>query len=227
MATAYSGTLPPKVKNLAGKRSGKLTIIRYLGSIKAEFSDNVRHSWECVCDCGNIIKANSNHLTTQGLKSCGCIKYSVPKGYASRPRLKDHPLYGTWTAMKSRCFNEKNKDYRLYGGRGITVEEPWRSSFSDFYEDMIGSWSDGLSIDRIDSNGNYCKSNCRFADDFAQANNTRRNVFLEFKGKRMSIAQWSREIGISRHRIMLRASKGLPLENVLECESPNSTCTKS
>lgn len=215
MADDFFGILPIGVKDLTGKRSGKLTAMRYLEPFRGKSSKIEGHLWECRCDCGGVKSVKSGHINQQYVKSCGCLKYSHPEGYVSRPRIKDHPLYDVWVAMRNRCFNERNKDFKFYGGRGIKVEEPWKSSFWDFYEDVIGLWAPGLSIDRIEGSGNYCKSNCRFGTASTQANNTRRNIFVTLNGRKLTVMQWSREIGVSRCRIMGRISKGLSPEMVL------------
>jgi hypothetical protein len=97
--------------------------------------------------------------------------------------------------MMQRCYNPKHRDYRYWGGRGIRVCERWHS-FENFYEDM-GNPPEGMTLDRKDNSGDYCKENCRWATKEEQQNNTRYNVWLEHEGERRTIAQWAREIGMN------------------------------
>ena len=98
--------------------------------------------------------------------------------------------------MAKRCNNPKDKRYKNYGGRGIKVCDRWHK-FENFYADM-GDKPMGMSIDRINNNGNYAPENCRWATPFEQANNTVKNRKIIFKGKTLTVAQWSRELGIKR-----------------------------
>jgi hypothetical protein len=99
--------------------------------------------------------------------------------------------YQSWAAIKARCGNPKNVAFRYYGGRGIKVCQRWLESFEAFFQDMGPKPSPDSSIERIDNSGNYCKENCKWATRFQQMNNTRKNLFIEFNGYRMTMAQWS------------------------------------
>lgn len=129
-----------------------------------------------------------------------------------------HPMYTAWRNMKSRCDNPKRSSYANYGGRGIGYSPDWKS-WDVFYEDMVSSWKPGLSLDRIDSNKDYSKENCRWADWFTQANNKKNNVWLEFKGERKTVAQWSRERGIKHTTLKWRVANGWPIERALQVTS--------
>ena len=100
-----------------------------------------------------------------------------------------------WMNMKQRCSNPNYKNFYFWGGRGITFDPKWKT-FKGFYEDMFPSYKKGLSLDRIDNNGNYNKVNCRWATRIEQANNTRRNTFITFNGTTKTLTQWARFIGI-------------------------------
>jgi len=146
--------------DLEGHRFGRL-VVTSLSHKKP------RTTWNCLCDCGNTPKVTTSNLRTGHTQSCGCwMKERAAEAsikHAGR-YLDEYPI---WCAMKSRCSNPNNKDYKNYGGRGIIVEEPWFSDFSAFYEDMGKRPSNKHTIERVDVNGNYCKSNCIWTDDLS------------------------------------------------------------
>lgn len=128
------------------------------------------------------------------------------------PALSSTPEYKTWVWMKSRCQNMKAGNYKYYGGRGITVCARW-SVFDNFLHDM-GKKPEGMSLDRIDNDGNYHPDNCRWATQQEQTRNTRMSKFLTYKGETKNISQWSQETGISTYCINTRLLKGLSLDEV-------------
>lgn len=130
-----------------------------------------------------------------------------------RHNMSKLPEYKVWKSMRRRCTNPKDAGYRRYGGRGITVCERW-NDFANFIADM-GPRPEGTSIDRIDNNGNYEPSNCRWADRFTQANNNRRNKWLEVNGVRKTYSQWANEIGKESWFIRDRLHQGLSAEDAV------------
>lgn len=154
--------------------------------------------WLCRCDCGTEKIVYKQNVVRGLSKSCGCYndemrgKSSITHHEASRyTKTKE---YRIWTGIKVRCYNKNCKAYPLYGGRGIKVCERWMK-YENFLEDM-GRCPDKMSLDRINNDGNYEKSNCRWADQITQCNNARTNRLVFYKGKRQSMAQWCRELGI-------------------------------
>ncbi len=136
--------------------------------------------------------------------------------------VRYHPLYGLWNSMKQRCFNPNTKDYKKYGGRGITVCKEWMQ-FRSFLRDM-GSKPVGLCIDRIDNDGPYSKKNCRWATILEQSNNTRKNVRVEFDGKKLTYGEWDRLLGLSHGTTRSRILKSKwPIEKALKSNFINST----
>jgi hypothetical protein len=118
------------------------------------------------CHCGNEFKAMKSNVINGGTKGCGCLKYKRTHG------LYKHPLHMIWEAMIQRTRNKNNKHFVDYGGRGIKVCEEWKD-FKNFYDDMIDGYEKGLSIDRIDNDKGYEKSNCRWATMKVQQRNKR------------------------------------------------------
>lgn len=166
----------------------------------------------CECDCGTIAKQSAFDLINQKTKSCGCFSHRTKKGqklegYAPRSTIKrDHPLYSTWLSMKERCENASHKKWHRYGGRGIKVCERWQN-FAFFVKDMHPK-PDGTSLDRINNNGDYEPSNCRWATPVVQAQNTRRNVLIERDGVTLCISEWARRLGVSHATIKAWTKKG-------------------
>lgn len=184
--------------DLTGKKFGKLTAIKL-----DHLNKRGRQYYLCKCDCGNYHIADATHLQNGTIKSCGCLLLK------HADKLEWHGMYGTrlsniWKGMLQRCFNENSPVYDRYGGRGITVCEEWLT-FSNFYKwAEHNGYSDSLSLDRINNNGNYCPQNCRWADDETQGNNKRNNVILEYNGEKYTMAQLSRKTGIPYNTLRAR-----------------------
>lgn len=154
--------------DLTNKRFGRLLVLKRVPRNKRGAY------WKCRCDCGNEIITKSRSLITGQTRSCGCLQKEIAgKLGASFPgthKMSKSPVYKTWYGMKQRCLNSHDKKYRLYGGRGIRVCPRWRYSFENFFEDM-GERPIGLTIDRINPDGNYEPDNCRWATALQQRHN--------------------------------------------------------
>lgn len=113
------------------------------------------------------------------------------------------PLYTAWQRMRQRCLNPKNKRWARYGGRGITVCERW-SEFRSFKEDMGATWFKGASLERIDNNGNYEPSNCKWIPFAEQAKNRSDTIMVEYKGEKMCMRDWEHKLGFKRGTLRMR-----------------------
>lgn len=177
-------------EDLVGRRYGRLTVLGYAGGSK----------WHCRCDCGEERIIHTGALNFGVNKSCGCKSRDFIKGMATTHGLSKDPLYIVWQGIKHRCYNPKAKHYKSYGGRGITICEEWLNDFVPFYEWAISTgYRKGLTIDRIDVNGNYCPENCRWATQKEQMNNVRHNRMITHNGETKTARQWADFFGVPYH----------------------------
>jgi hypothetical protein len=134
------------------------------------------------------------------------IEYRDSTVKRRRIRESRTPTQHTWDKMKQRCLNPEHRSYRHYGGRGITIDPRWIESFENFVEDM-GERPNGRTLDRIDTNGNYCKQNCRWATTDQQARGRRNAVWLTAFGKTKTLSDWCAEYGVSVRIVWQRVKK--------------------
>ena len=172
------------------------------------------------CDCGNEKIIRVSNVVTESTKSCGCGNYKRKEPNRSTHGLCNTRINHIYRKMKQRCFNTNYKEYHYYGGRGITVCDEWlgKDGFINFYNwAMENGYSDELTIDRINVDGNYCPENCRWATPLEQGNNKRNNINITINNKTQTLAQWCRELGL-RYTTILRRIKtlGWSYEEALE-----------
>lgn len=199
-----------KLIDLTGQRFGMLTVVG-----RAE-NQGKAVCWHCLCDCGKSINATTSNLRRGYIKSCGCQKAETLQQMRKTHGLSKTRLYSVWRAMKTRCYVNSDSSFPFYGGRGISVCEDWLNSFQSFYLWSIShGYVEGLSIDRIDDNGDYCPENCRWSTSQEQANNTRRNYNITYKSNTKTLAEWSRITGLGYHTIQDRLNAGWSIERAL------------
>lgn len=186
----------PALKDLTGVRFGKLVV----SGLHPERTSYGTTRWICNCDCGNekIIAVGNIGKNTN---SCGCIRNT--QGSYSH----SHPLYKRWTAMLDRCTNERSKDYKRYGERGISVCKRWRH-FPSFLEDMENSFFAGATLERKNNDGDYDPENVHWATTAQQARNKRRSVIINTPWGQMNVAEAAERLGMSRERFSKRVKLG-------------------
>lgn len=184
------------IKDLTGQRFGRLTVI----GIKP--TETRKTYWICQCDCGNLKTVRSDSLQCGAVRSCGCLKKeqndinlnqsdAKKKFIASGHKVGGTRLYQIWQGMRARCYNQHNSSYHRYGGRGITICEEWRTDFYSFYNwSMSNGYTDDLTIDRKDTNGNYEPDNCRWTTQKEQANNRNSNIDITIGNSTRSLLEW-------------------------------------
>lgn len=173
--------------------------------------------WKCKCDCGNEKIVMGRSLRIQHTISCGCLHREQLTKAVSTHRMSKEKIFQIWSDMKQRCFNSKVKAYKNYGGRGITVCDDWLNDFQSFYDwAMANGYKKGLTIERVDVNGNYEPSNCKWITKTEQNFNKTNSVFLTYKGVTKTLAEWSRETGIAYHVIRWRYQAGKKPEEILK-----------
>lgn len=203
-----------KGTDFTGKRFGKLVVIEPIEGL------GVRGRWRCKCDCGNETIVFGSNLGKSTI-SCGCYAREASSKRNSTHHKSKSRLFPIWQSMKQRCENPKAHAYPNYGGRGIKVCEEWSKSFTAFEEWAFANGYDEnapkgkCTIDRIDNDGNYEPNNCRWADSSTQQNNKRVRVELEWDGRKMSVAEWSKETGLTHSTILRRIRRGWSVGDAL------------
>lgn len=210
------------MSDLTGKKFGRLLVVRQDGYHYYP-SGKRKSQWLCRCDCGNTVTVICSDLTNAHTQSCGCLRKETAGklklthgGHATR-------LYSIWTGMKNRCYNPKQDNYVYYGGKGVRVCAEWLEDFTSFYTWAVGcGYRDGLTIDRIDVNGDYCPENCRWATAKEQSLNRTDNRVITYNGKSQSLKEWSDETGIAYTCLLYRLDSGWDVETTLTTPSAKS-----
>lgn len=178
-----------RVKEKSGYRNGKLRLVRKLWAV-------------FTCACGNNFPAKVKDVQSGHTRSCGCLKLK----HGNKRRQNSTPTYRTWCSMLQRCNNPKATSFYMYGAVGVSVCKEWHT-FENFLTDM-GPRPEGHSLDRVDSDGDYCKANCRWATPQDQADNRRCCRQLNINGVTLPISKWAAASGTSHETIASRYRKG-------------------
>jgi len=203
-----------KAEDFIGHRYGKLVVVGIAGK-----GTHNRTLMKCVCDCGNEKIVPFGNLNTGHSNSCGCLEQ---KNYERLGNLNkshgksDTRLYNIWQGMKSRCNNPNVKCYKSYGGRGIKVCEEWENYEGFEKWALLNGYTEKLTIDRINANGNYEPSNCRWVTMKEQLRNKRNTVYVTYNGVKKPLKTWAEEIGISYETLRSRRIKGWTDKEIIE-----------
>lgn len=211
MAARQSTEMYLKKQDLTNWRCGRLTVVSFSHQRRLYNGRYLTHYWKCVCDCGKEVVVNAKGLTSGGSQSCGCRRSEWQR---RRGGLSESEVYDTYNTMMSRCYNEKNKAYHNYGGRGISVCDRWRygeegkDGLQCFIEDVSPRPSPELTLDRVDNMSGYRPDNVRWATPKEQSYNRRNNIYIEHAGKRVLLKELAHKSGVSYRTVHDRWRRG-------------------
>lgn len=190
------------------KRFSKLTVEGF-------FYKNKRWFWECLCDCGNRTTVYPNQVIRGKTTSCGCNRSRTFTEMHTRHGMSDTRIYRIWKDMRRRCNPLDAHHSHHYGDRGIRVCKEWLD-FNVFYDWSVSNgYTDSMSIERIDFDGNYCPENCKWILVKEQPFNSRHNILVELDGVIKPVGQWADMLGLSRSTVYGRISKGMSPKDAL------------
>jgi len=196
------------VKDITGNKYGRLTVLG-LDSVR-----NRSSYWLCLCECGNEKVVRNDCLKSGNTRSCGCLNREPREVIHGLARTR---LYRIYHAMKQRCYNPNANHYDRYGGRGIRICDEWLNDFQTFAEWAISDgYASGLTIDRIDNDGNYEPSNCRWVTQRVQTRNSSRNTSIEYNGERRILTDWCELYGVNIATAAHRLARGWSLDRVFK-----------
>lgn len=196
-----------KLIDLTGQRFGRLQVLEKTKRTKGHLY------WKCACDCGAITEVSGPNLRSSVTKSCGCLHRESIKSRTMTHGESQSKTYSIWAGIKARCFDEKSSSYQFYGAKGIRLCERWKR-FENFLADM-GECKEGMSIERIDINGDYEPSNCKWIALGDQAKNRTNTIHIEYQGVTRCLKDWSRITGKPYTTMQLHYRKNYPVEKIL------------
>lgn len=208
----------PKLIDLTGQRFDRLVVIE-----RADVNKGRKPAWTCLCDCGQTLETTGDSLKSGATRSCGCYRRETSSELC-KSRSKHDDTRSTewyvWQGIRQRCQNSRSRDYSHYGERGIKVCDRWQS-YESFLADMGRRPSSKHSLDRIDVDGDYEPSNCRWATQREQQNNRRNNRLIEWQGETRTASEWARELGIKKDTFLKRLRRHGPCERAFKRERLN------
>lgn len=185
---------------------GKLKLLE-----KVKIKNDNHITYKAICECGNIVYIRATDIRKNKRKHC--IHCFNARTTHHKTNTK---LFNVWQSMKQRCYYKKHKDYNNYGGRGIIVCDNWKSDFENFYNWAINNgYKNNLQIDRINVNGNYEPSNCRFVPAKTNSVNKRNTRYIEYKGITKSLREWADEYKINYRLLQSRLDRNWDMEKAL------------
>lgn len=207
-----------KFVDLTGRRYDRLTVIGMTDPY-ADKSGHKCNRWMCKCDCGGTAIATSGELNAGHTRSCGCLRRDRIRESVMKHGFSKTRLYHIYLGMIDRCFDKTSDNYMNYGGRGITVCDEWKGTegikrFIAWAKDS--GYSETLSLDRINVNGEYSPSNCRWATNKEQQNNKRDNRYITVGGETKTMKQWAEQYGIGYTTLKQRIYNGWEVEKAIK-----------
>lgn len=201
-----------------GTRFGRLTVTGEWETRKSGRSKIAFH--KCICDCGNEVWVRGTGLRYGSTLSCGCYRTEQRVKIVKKHNLSNTRLYRIWNDMRTRCNKKYDDHYSDYGGRGIKVCSEWDNTndgFQNFYEwSMANGYSDDLSIDRMNNDGNYEPSNCRWVTQAIQNRNKRTNHYLEYQGEKMILSDVAEIANFTPTGFLSRLRNGMSVQEAIE-----------
>ena len=194
-------------------RFGRLVVIDRAEDYVTPGDGRHRPRWNCLCDCGNMITTRATCLKSGCTQSCGCWLRDKTKATATKHGGFGTRLYAVWNSMRQRCNNPKNHAYGDYGGRGIKICKEW-DDFAVFKEWAVGAGYDedapngDCTLDRIDVDGDYSPSNCRFVSRTVQNRNKRSSIYVEHNGETRSLVEWAEKFNLCYESLWKQYKEG-------------------
>lgn len=202
------------LQDRVGKKFGMYTVISFEGY--KTYSSGLRRSlWKVRCECGTEKVLTAKRLTDKEAGSCGCVQKEAARKAVTTHGQSYNKMYKVWTSIKQRCFNPKDEGYNNYGGRGITMHPDWVESFEAFYAYVGDKPAKGMSLDRIDNNGNYEPGNLRWANQSQQTLNSRRSKKYIIDNVECSTLEISNKYGINYSTLLGRLAIGMTPEEAV------------
>lgn len=205
-----------KQKDLTGMRFGRLTVVKKVEAYHRK-DGKTESRYLCRCDCGTEKILQGRYLTGGDTKSCGCLRSETQRKRRKTHGMTNTRIFHIWDGMINRCRNDR-KNTKHWHGKEIEVCTEWlgEHGFNNFYNWSIkNGYAENLTIDRIDVDGNYEPSNCRWVDYGIQNNNSANNVKIEYKGESKTIAEWAKEYGINYQTLYSRLKNGWGIDKAL------------
>ena len=201
---------------MIGRKFGKLLIISH--SHTKQYTKSKVEYYECLCECGNKKVISLDKMKSGNTRSCGCLRREKTIKRFTKHGMVGTRLYSIYNDMRRRCYNKNRKDYKNYGGRGIRVCEEWLNDPNSFFKwAKSNGYEDGLTIERINPDGNYEPKNCKWVTKGEQNRNKRNSHNITIDGVTRCLAEWCEIYDVPHGRVLYRLNNGMdPLKALTE-----------